>query len=118
MSVVVSLEIEKKIEISERHGKALEVEGFLDKEIILGIRPEHIYDENRKTNIEVTGKVTFLEMLGSEKYVYMDISGREVLAKLNSDSKVTRDENLTVYIDEEKLHFFDKETNNNILYKG
>lgn len=108
----------KKIEISERHGKALEVEGFLDKEIILGIRPEHIYDENRKTNIEVTGKVTFLEMLGSEKYVYMDISGREVLAKLNSDSKVTRDENLTVYIDEEKLHFFDKETNNNILYKG
>ncbi|NLW52277.1 MAG: sn-glycerol-3-phosphate ABC transporter ATP-binding protein UgpC [Tissierellia bacterium] len=104
------------MEITHIHGKGLEQRGYLDKEIIIGIRPEHIYDATRQTPLQVSGDVTFLEMLGSEKYVYMDINGTEVLAKLNSDSAVERGSKTTVYFDQEKLHFFDAESEENIIY--
>ena len=107
-----------KIEISGVHGQALEQRDYLDKEIVIGIRPEHIYDRTRKTPIEISGDVTFLEMLGSEKYVYMDINGTEILAKLNSDTPVERGSSVKVYFDQEKIHFFDKETEYNILYQN
>ena len=105
-----------EIPLAAIHGVGLEERDYLDKEIIMGIRPEHIYDETRITNLPITGDVTFLEMLGSEKYVYMDINGSEVLAKLNSDAAVERGSKVEVYFDENKIHFFDKETEENIIY--
>ena len=105
-----------KMEIISVHGKALEQRGYLGKEIIIGIRPEHIYDETRQTPVKISGDVMFLEMLGSEKYVYMDINGTEVLAKLNSDSAVERGQKTIVNFDREKLHYFDKVTEENIIY--
>lgn len=107
----------KEVIIQNSQGKELEEKGYLGREMTLGIRPEHIYDQNRITSIQIEGMVEFLEMLGSEKYVYMDINGEKILAKLNSDNNIERDNFVTVNIDEEKLHFFDKDTEENILYK-
>lgn len=97
-------------------GQKLEEKGYLNKEIILGIRPEHIYDESRKRGIKINGEVSFLEELGSEKYIYLDLQGLELLAKINTDKPIARKSPLELYIDEGKLHFFDKESKNNIIY--
>lgn len=96
-------------------GEILEEKGYLDKTIVLGVRPEHIYDKIRPTQIKVTGNITFVEMLGSEKFVYLDIAGNQILAKVNSDVVAIRDTEKEFYFDETKLHFFDKETEENII---
>ena len=103
-------------DILDEHGKILEEKGYLNKSVTVGLRPEHIYDESRKTDVAVEGEVTFLEMLGSEKYVYMKVKEHAILAKLYSDTQVTRGKAMTVYFDKEKIHFFDKESQHNIIY--
>lgn len=105
----------KEIVLNSIEGEILEEKGYLDKEIILGIRPEHIYDKIRPTEIPIKGEVTFLEMLGSEKFVYMDINGNDILVKVNSDVPVERGKEKEFFIDESKIHFFDKETELNII---
>lgn len=97
-------------------GKRLEEKGYLNRDIIVGIRPEHIYDDARKTEIEIEGNVSFLEELGSEKYIYLDFGGKELLAKINTDKPISRKSKITLYIDRDKLHFFDKDSEENIIY--
>lgn len=101
--------------ISSIEGEIIENKGYLDRVIVLGIRPEHIYDSLRPTKIKFSGKVTFLEALGSEKFVYLDVLGSEVLAKLNTDNVIKKNDIIELYIDETKLHYFDKETELNII---
>lgn len=106
----------EKIKILDEHGKNIEEKGFLNKEIIVGIRPEHIYDSNMKTETLIKGKVTFTETLGSEQYIYFDFNGKELLSKISTGDFVKRNQEVDFYLDPEKLHFFDKETTNNIIY--
>ena len=101
--------------LNSEYAKGLETRGYLDKDIVMGIRPEHIYDELRPTEFSVVGHIDYLETLGSEKFVYMNVNGVEIQVKLNTDIEIERGQTKTVYIDESKLHFFDKETEDNIL---
>lgn len=105
----------KEMPINSKEGQVIEQKGYLDRIVIMGIRPEHIYDSIRPTEIPFKGKVTFLEVLGSEKFVYLDILGNEVLAKINTDQSIKRNEVIELFIDQSKLHFFDKETQKNII---
>lgn len=102
--------------LNDEYGKKLESRNYLDKDIIMGIRPEHIYDELRTTKLPVVGKVDYLETLGSEKFVYMTVNGIDIQVKLNTDIDIQRGQTKTVYIDENKLHFFDKESQKNIFF--
>ena len=101
--------------INSVDGEVMEEKGYLDRIVVMGIRPEHIYDVIRPTKIKFKGKVTFLEALGSEKFVYLDVLGNEVLAKLNTDQVIKRNEVVELFIDQSKLHFFDKENEMNII---
>ncbi|WP_297376512.1 sn-glycerol-3-phosphate ABC transporter ATP-binding protein UgpC [uncultured Helcococcus sp.] len=106
----------KEVHIDENHGKVLEEKGYLDKEIIIGIRPEHIYDDLRPTKIPLSAKVSFIERLGSEKLLYLNIDDdHELQAKLVTDTEFDRGMDVNLYIDESKLHFFDNKTEKNIL---
>lgn len=106
----------QEIHVTDEHGKALEEKGYLGKNIIIGIRPEHIYDDLRPTKIPLRSKVSFIERLGSEKLLYLDIDGEhELQAKLVTDTEFDRGMDVNLFIDESKLHFFDTVTEANIL---
>lgn len=105
-----------KIPIVEKQGIELEKKGYINKEIVLGIRPEHIYDETRSTAIKIEGKVNFTETLGSEQYIYFDFNDKELLSKITNGNFVKRGDVVDLYIDPDKMHFFDKETGQNILF--
>ncbi len=79
------------------------------KEVILGIRPEHFY---KKPQDEIFIEVTpdLIEMLGSEKLVHFDISGYSVKAKLPPDAVVNINEPTRLSFDVSKIIFFDKDT--------
>lgn len=104
-----------KIPIKVDKGLKLEEKGYLNKEVILGIRPEHLYDKNKVTDAEILGEVTFVEMLGNEQYVYLNSKEDKYLAKLNMDNAITKGDVIKLYLDQERMHFFDIETEINIL---
>lgn len=104
----------KDMPLSVELGKLIEEKGYLDKLVVAGIRPEHIYDDSRKTDFVLDAEVNFVEMLGSEKFVHMDVDGVTVEAKLDSDSESAKMGPVQLYIDETKLQFFDKESEKNI----
>lgn len=104
-----------KLPLGVDKGRELEEKGYLDKPIIMGIRPEHIYDGIRPTNIKFKGRVNFVEMLGSEKFIYLNVKDKEIITKLNTDEEIERGQEIELYMDDKKLHFFDKETEKNIF---
>ncbi len=105
-----------QFKISNENGQKLEEKGYLGKDIMVGVRPEHIYDSYRKTDSVIHGKVTFLELLGSSQFVYMDVGSDQVLATLNMDTQIKKHDEIEVYLDTDKMNFFDKESEENILF--
>lgn len=104
-----------KWEISQEEGRKLEEKSYIGKQIIVGIRPEHINSTSQVGRLPVSGNVYFTELLGSEQYVYLNFGKEKLIAKLTNEDFVGRNENITLYIDSTKLHYFDIESEVNIL---
>ena len=105
-----------RFKISDSKGDEIKAKGYLGKDIMVGVRPEHIYDSYRKTDSIIQGKVTFLELLGSSQFVYMDVGSDQMLATLNMDSKIKKGDEVELYLDKDKMNFFDKDSEENILF--
>ena len=92
---------------------------YVDKEVILGIRPENIHDEemflsNAKTGlIEATVDVT--EMMGAETYLYLTCEGIPLTARVDPRSTARPQDTIRVAIDPNKIHIFDKETEKTVI---
>ena len=100
-----------KLEIPENKTSALE--NYIDKKIVLGIRPEHfLTSEEPSANDKciLTVPVELSEMTGSETNVYFEIEEKRHIARIKSDKKVNRGDRVSLIIDPETVYFFDKET--------
>ncbi len=94
--------------------KAAKVKAYAGKKVVLGIRPEDVYDDAEMLsklsgsvcNTEVTG----YELLGSEVLLYFTIAGANMTAKVDSDTPARLGDKIKVAIDPNRIHVFDKET--------
>ena len=96
----------------EKAGKVREA-GYEGKEIILGIRPEHVsLAASEESDIHAEGIVDVYEMLGSEAMVYIEQKGleRKFIANISAEQQVNAGDQVRVLFDTEKVHIFDKET--------
>lgn len=81
---------------------------YIGQEIILGIRPEDIY-ESDSGYIDAT--VVVVEMMGFEKYSYIDWYNYKLTVRgLTSKSKTFAGEKTMFGFNEDKIHLFDKKT--------
>ena len=85
------------------------------KNLILGIRPEHLADwslipENERTGSSITSNVEVVEHLGSELLVYMTIQGKQMVARVDPRSKARVGQPIKLHIDNENIHLFDADT--------
>ncbi|MBQ0009159.1 MAG: ATP-binding cassette domain-containing protein [Firmicutes bacterium] len=91
--------------------KLKEYEG---KEIILGIRPEHIYTADDKSISSKSEKfdvcIDISELLGSESIVYGMCNEQKVLMKLSSKIDIKPNDTISCVYDTDCVHFFDAET--------
>ncbi|MCI5584254.1 MAG: sn-glycerol-3-phosphate ABC transporter ATP-binding protein UgpC [Lachnospiraceae bacterium] len=100
--------------LPEEKGKLLEEKGYLNKEVTLGIRPEDLHDE--KEAIEAAGSNTIeatirvYEMLGAEVFLYFDIGESNCTARVNPATTARTGDVVKFALDMNKLHLFDKET--------
>jgi multiple sugar transport system ATP-binding protein len=105
-----------KIKLPE--GKAQKVAPYNGKEVVFGIRPEDVHDEEMIINnspesvVETTVKV--YELLGSEVNLYLQLGESEIIARVNPRTTAQRDDVIQVAFDVSKIHVFDKETEQTI----
>jgi multiple sugar transport system ATP-binding protein len=92
----------------------LKEKGYVGKEVVFGIRPENLHDEEKfmAENPEsvTTAKVEVTELMGSETYLYLKVAGADAIARVDASSKAKAEETIKLGFDMTKIHMFDKET--------
>lgn len=109
-----------RLDIPEDKAKILEQRGYVGKEIIMGIRPENIHDD--AYNIEKLGgdvvdaSVEVAERLGSETLLYTIINNINFTCRVSPQSTAMAGDTIKVAFNMDKMHLFDKETEQAILH--
>ena len=86
-----------------------------EKEVILGIRPEHIYmDKNNPDNFEINVSSELSEYIGHEQIITFDFSGQQLLGKFSSTIDININKEFKLYIDINQLSVFDASTEERI----
>jgi multiple sugar transport system ATP-binding protein len=102
------------ISVPEGKMKYLRDQGYVGKEIVMGIRPEDIHDEplfiESSEGTRISAKVDVSELLGAETMVYSNVGGQDFVARLDSRSHFQPGEKIDLAFDMNKSHFFDPET--------
>ena len=90
------------------------VKEYVGKDIMLGIRPENLHDEEMflstaaagviKANIDVT------EMMGAETFLYFNCEGNNLTARVAPRSQARPGDVIDIAIDLNRIHLFDKDT--------
>jgi len=87
------------------------------REVILGIRPEHIEDAAFPDNTAVTDSfkavVEVVETLGSEIQLDVVCGEHGLVARVDPRTKAKRHQKMSLAVDMEKIHIFDTEAPNN-----
>ena len=100
--------------ISAAKAKALKDGGYVGKTVVLGIRPEDIHDSQMfieaSPSAPMTSVVKVYELLGAEVFLYFDVNGTQVTARVDPRTTAKTGDPIKFAFDMEKSHFFDKET--------
>ncbi len=103
-----------ELDISDRIKKIIEDNSLAGKEIVIGIRPEDLEDSNFVQNASrsntIVANIEVTEPMGAEIYVYIDVDGILVTARVNPKSNYKSSDKGTLYVDIDKIHMFDKKT--------
>ena len=115
---------EVSLKLPEDKANAPEIAEYIGKEVIVGLRPEAISDEQRvidaspDSSFEVNVDVT--ELMGAEIYLYLKVGNVDeptsLIARVSSRSQSRAGDKIKVAFDMTRLHIFDKDTERCILH--
>ena len=92
---------------------------YVDKEVIMGIRPENIHDEEMYLSAAKTGiieaNVDVTEMLGAETYLYITCEGVPLTARVSPRCTARPGDTVKLAIDPNKIHLFDPNDEHSLL---
>ena len=105
---------EYDVVIPAAKAKVLKDGGYVGKTVVLGIRPEDIHDSQMfieaSPSVPMTSTVKVYELLGAEVFLYFDVNGTQVTARVDPRTTAKTGDPIKFAFDMEKSHFFDKET--------
>jgi multiple sugar transport system ATP-binding protein len=91
---------------------------YAGKEVILGVRPEHIHMDphhvNRLKAYTFTAKIEVAELMGAETYLDFTLGENNIVARVPSDANLQAGREITLAIDMNKVHLFDRDTEKRI----
>ncbi len=107
---------EDSVKLPEGKASREELKPYIGKEVIAGIRPEDIHDEEtyisdpNRADCIVNAYVEVTEMMGAETYLYLTIAGKQFTARVNQRSTAKINDTIKVAFETNKIHIFDKDT--------
>ena len=112
---VASLNIAgKSIPLPPAKSKALIDGGYVGKTVTFAIRPEDVYDSemfiSASPQSTFESKVNVYELLGAEVFLYFDLAGFSITARVDPRTTARPGQAIKFAFDVEKIHVFDKET--------
>jgi len=106
--------------IPDEKVKGTKIADYVGKEVIMGIRPECIKDDElflaKATTGKIKCKVEITELMGAETYLYINCEGIQMTARVAPKTSVISGDEIDMAIDANRLHVFDKETEAIIVY--
>ena len=108
-----------RLKLPEGKASKEALNNYFGKEVVLGIRPEHIHEEesfiaNQPEGV-VSAYVDVTEMMGAETYLYLQVNDTKSIARVNARSNATIGDTIKVAFDLNKIHLFDKDTELTII---
>ncbi|RHV01700.1 sn-glycerol-3-phosphate ABC transporter ATP-binding protein UgpC [Firmicutes bacterium OM07-11] len=101
-----------KVPASKR--QALIDGGYDGKTVVLGIRPEDVHDSqafiSNSPDSVIKSKIKVYELLGAEVFLYFDLEGTQMTARVNPRTTLRTGDDAIFALDMEKIHLFDKDT--------
>ena len=112
-----------KIEVTGDKAKVLKSKGISSRDIVLGVRPEHITLADKNDSAAIACKIQVNEMMGSELHLHVLVENGDKLivriptVSLSDEMRKSLVYGTTMYITFEGkvMHFFDPETEKNLL---
>jgi multiple sugar transport system ATP-binding protein len=105
---------ENEVKLSDARAKKIIDGGYEGKEVIIGIRPEDIHDEEvfleASKDSVITANVEVHEFVGAEVFLYLIVNGQQLTARVNPRTKAKMGDTIKVALDVNRIHIFDKET--------
>ena len=100
----------KEIALPADKSKKLIAGGYAGKTVTIGIRPENVSVEMGAVEGAFDAEVNVYELLGAEVYLYLNVNGEAVTARVSSTTPARVGDKLSAVFDVNKIHVFDKET--------
>ena len=108
----------KSIKLPESKNKDDVLAKYVGKDVVVGIRPEHVHDEpeflEKAADGIVEADVEVTELMGAEIYLYLNVFDNQVTARVEPTSKAKPGDKIKIAFDLNKIHIFDKETEQTI----
>ena len=102
-----------EVPLNEEKSKALKAGGYDGKTVVMGIRPENFFDDEASLSSSKAifeSKVNVYELLGAEVFLYLDIDGTPITARVAPNTKARIGDQIKIGFDVDKVHVFEKDT--------
>ena len=105
---------DSKIPLPDEIGRRPDVLAYIGKQVIMGIRPEHIHDEkiylDAMPEYAFDANVDAEELLGSETYLFLMSADQQFTARVAPTSTAKAGDVVKVTVEAEHIKLFDAET--------
>ncbi len=106
--------VKYKVKLPAEKNKNDALVPYIDKEVIVGIRPEHVHNEEDLLAIHADGiveaDVEVTELMGAETYLYMNCEGQAINARVAPTNTARPGDKIKIALETSKIHLFDKDT--------
>ena len=119
--VIEADKTQRRIEIELTEELRMNIQGYENEEVVLGIRPEDIYTNGpiaeKYPNATTEVECDVVELLGHELIVYGYMNGQRIIVKTSAVNDIQVHDKINMTFDLNKVHFFDPVSTNRLVYK-
>jgi multiple sugar transport system ATP-binding protein len=91
-------------------GAALRLRESAARDVIVGIRPEHLSLESSSTSAAMRGRIDVREPMGSELYLYVDTEAGQAIVRAPAHAAAREGDAVALHVEPTNMHLFDAQS--------
>jgi multiple sugar transport system ATP-binding protein len=102
------------------HGRVGDLKGHAGRDVVLGIRPEDIYEaadaDRLESSAPIRAHLDVIEPMGNEIFLYFALGEKDMVARIDVRTPPSVNTDVDLVLDTGSLHFFDKDSGESLLH--